>query len=196
MEPIVWFIKLFQEYSPFVVWWGLAAWILVDSKLQSNKFIKLFEDKLDEIRLAIWRRTYTPEETIQVVREKVWYASLSKLDFIRDVLINNHINERKEEVRDNIRTKLEELSQMYIEEFNTFNTPIVKLWDVVAENFEFDKFFEDIMKIVFREGKDSTAIELKIKDIESIMRKYQNRVTQKLTSIMSKKCINCFQNVK
>lgn len=185
--------KIFSEYGSYVVFGAISAWLIIDSRLQSNKLVEILSTKLDEVRLAVWRKTHNPEETINVVKEKVWYASIAKLDYIREVLINNHIAERKEEIKDNIRTKLEELSQEYIQEFNTFNTPIVRLGDVVGENFEFNPFFEEVMKVVYRDTKNSNAIELKLKDIESIMRKYQNRMGMKLMNIMNKKCTNCFQ---
>lgn len=184
--------KIFAEYWSYVVFWGIAAWLIIDSRLQSNKLVSTLSDKLDEVRLAVGRKTYTNDETITVVREKIWFASVSKLDYIRDVLINNHISERKEEIRDNVRTKLEEISQAYIQEFNSFNTPISQLWDVVSENFEFNKFFEEVIKIILRMDRREWAIELKIKDIESVMRKYQNKMIQKLIDILHKKC----QNVK
>lgn len=188
--------KIFGEYGSYVVFGAISAWMIIDTRLQSNKLIQTLSDKLDWVRLAVGRKTYTPEETLIAVREKIWFASIEKLDYIRQILVNNHISERKEEVTTNIRSKLEELSQKYIEEFNLLNTPIERLWDAVADNFEFEPFFKEIMDIVFRSDNNHYVINMKIKDIESVMRKYQTKMSKKLSAIMSKKCNNCFANAK
>jgi len=104
-------IKIFSEYWAYAVFGAISARLIIDTRIQSNRLIEALSVKLDDVRLAVGRKTYTPQETIDVVREKVWFASIEKIDYIRQILINNHIQERRDEIRYNIRTKLEELIQ-------------------------------------------------------------------------------------
>lgn len=178
------FLKIVQEFGTYP--------IILYMVYQQNSIIP---KKLDEIRLAVWRRTLTPQETLDTVAEKVWYASLDKIDFIRNILIANHIYDRRPQITENITTELIRRSNIYIAEFNELNTPIAWLWDVVGELFEFDPFLKEVLEVVFRPHQPMISIEdsneLKIKDITQIMIKYQDRMKVKLAKLIKNKCNNC-----
>jgi len=48
--------------------------------------------------------------------------SEDKLKYLKDLLIKNSIQERKETLKENIRTELMKQSAIYIQELNNYNT--------------------------------------------------------------------------
>ena len=119
---------------------------------------------------------------------------MDKIEFIRNILIANHIEERQPQITENIRTELIRRANIYEAELNELNTPIINLGDCVGELFEFDAFFEEITTVVFRPAQPLISLEdsneLKIKDITQIMIKYQDRMKVKLAKILKNKSYN------
>lgn len=120
---------------------------------------------------------------INMVRSIVWYHSRGALRHIESILIENHIEERKDEITRKVKNALEERANAYIDYFNSLNTKIPKLWSYYSEVFETAPFFEEIMKVVFRKYKLKNSIPeiaIKIKDISEIMYEYQEKANIKV----------------
>jgi len=67
---------------------------------------------------------------VNLVRAIVWYHSKGKLRTIEQILIENNIATRQEEITRKVRNCLEERTQIYLDYFNTLYTNIAKVGNV------------------------------------------------------------------
>ena len=135
-------------------------------------------------RLAVWDTVLTKEQTINLVKEKMWFVTYQKIEFLKTVLVNNHIKWREPEVKDKIKAELVRMSTQYISEMRDFITPVWDVWEWVVRNFEMEPFLEHIYKIVFRgnniELTDDINVQLKMNDITVVMKTAQNNLCDEL----------------
>jgi len=120
---------------------------------------------------------------MNLVRSVVWYHSRGKIRTIEQILIENNIESRKEEITKKIRNCLEERTQIYIDYFNTLNTNIERIGDEYARLFEMESFFDELISIALRPYKSSNhdmEIMIKLKDISEVMTFWQEKANKKL----------------
>lgn len=142
-----------------------------------------------------------PAEVVhRLVVAEVWSHSRSKLQLIKSILVINSIEERKVEVEMKIRNILERQSSIYLDYFNDLNAPIDSLGDWYSNNFEMERFFQELLTVIFRKDrlpitaeKDTKEqfrelfINQKIEDIANIMLKYQSDTGRKLNEELKRK---------
>ena len=136
-----------------------------------------------------------PDMLERLVEGEVGKHNKSKLQMIRTILIANHINGREEEIRLKVRNMIERQTMVYIDWFNSLNSPLQNLGDWYVENFDFEPFLEEIMVVVLRPCEDKIPKDMgsdaqeylrqlligeKIDDIANIMLKYQTKTHLKL----------------
>jgi len=115
-----------------------------------KKMLEMIMQKMDEIRMAVGKTNLTTDQALDIVAAKMWYASIKKLDFIKQELTNNDIVRRKVALKKNIRTTFEAYTREYIDDFNQFNVSnVVKLGEYIWEHFPMDIFMEEVYNDVF-----------------------------------------------
>ena len=169
---VLWFVFMF--FVP--VFW----YLLKGQTKQNNAIIKEMKNWFSNIALSQVKTKLTDTMIVDVAKQKVWYASETKLAFIRETLTTNDIINRKERVKAHIVSTLEHESSKYIIYLNQFviciNWTMVKVWDYIEQNFPMDSFFEELFSVIFRDNEK----EIKINDCRFIMKTYQNTLFEKM----------------
>ena len=152
--------------------------------------------KQNEMQYNKFTSMMRPDVVEHLVSAEVWSHSRSKLQMIRSILIANHLKGREDEIKLKVQNLLERQSLIYIDWFNTLNTPIPKLGDWYRDNFDFDEFFSEVMTIIFRDSKKNIPTNWKgekkeylrllliseqIEDISNVMIKFQGKANSRLT---------------
>lgn len=120
---------------------------------------------------------------MNLVRSVVWYHSRGKIRTIEQILIENNIETRKDEIARKVRNSLEERTLVYLDYFNTLNTNIKRLGTFYGDSFEMEDFLKEVMKVVFRpytQDKHEIEIAIKLNDISEIMFFYQQQANDKV----------------
>jgi len=147
-------------------------------------------DESIRTRMSLGNTILNEKQAVSMLLEKMWFVSLQKLDFIRTQLkICKHemTEEEREPIKRRIQSELERKSQLYMNDFQEFITPIGTLDDWLNENFgqkDFDRLLAKIHKIMFRKRRpeltEKQCIEVKIDEISSEMKHLQNTLATKL----------------
>jgi len=173
----------------------------LETHTKSDEFVqlKIFEKIQDhhissqrsflDLQQKLWNTVLNKEQTVSLLQEKMWFVSYWKLEFIKQVMLFNHIHGRREEIKTKIKNELERKSEEYIREFWRWITPIWDLAKWLEKNFwakEFEEFIEEIIKIVYRETEvykqmDRTVVvEIKKNDIATLMKDLQSKLAKRL----------------
>lgn len=122
----------------------------------------------------------SPELTISYVRSIVWYHSRGKLQELKSIIKNDNLDDVMR-VKTRITNMLQHRTAVYIRDMNSLHAPINNLGSWYQDNFDFDKFLDEVFDVVFNSEYN---VDEKINFITDVMEKYQNMTTQKLISIM------------
>lgn len=184
MEWLVETIWLVAEYWMWNVSFAVLIWYFW---YFTKTVLSKIEEWFTKISLSIWK-TVLPSSQIQnITRDKMFKQSEDKLKYLKDLLIKNSIQERKETLKENIRTELMKQSAIYIQELNNYNTSAWLVGDYIYNNFPMDKFLKDLYTIFFEDIKNKNkelVIENKINDIRSLMSRYQQKTVKDLYNII------------
>lgn len=202
--PIVWyFIKKNNEINERMLD-KFNEWI--NNIVQSiDKIEKWYEKSLESIHLAIrthadeenrilanlslanWKSSLSSKQTVDILLMYMWSVSQTKLDFIRNILEENHIYERSDFVKEKIRNELIAQSNVYMEKFSEFNTPVWDLSTWIDKNFndsDFEKFIKKIYDIVFKKydhvNDPEKVVTMKVAEVRDLMKGLQNMLWRKL----------------
>jgi hypothetical protein len=145
------------------------------------------EKHFEIIRENIWRVTLDKEQTIDLLKTQMWYVTSKKLEFIKGIILNNHITWNEDKIREKIYTWLARFSDEYLSKFTTYKTPI---WDLskwlinVYPETEFNKLVNECVTIIYKkyEWNESDNTLNKINEIAMIMRTLQVWLANKLRS--------------
>jgi hypothetical protein len=181
---------------PIIRWSNKRYDKLIDIKNDdSNQLINIFnelkhhnessKEQFDFIRNNLNNTTLNDEQAVRLLKAEMWLTSRKKLNFIKDILLNNHIPWREDFIHEKVTLWLSTYSQEYITNFKWFNTNIWDLWRWLDNNFwkdEFKQFVKEITDVMFRQDKwDKTAIiQNKIAEISLLMETLQNKLWLKL----------------
>lgn len=177
-----------QEYGYWAAFWAVIVWMLwyllrnhteqqkklVDEMAKLRKELQIMTDRLS---IAVGKTTLTPSQITTVMRNAIWRQSQPKLDYLKRLLVENSIQERKDRLKENIKTELIRYSNAYVEDLNQYNTKLWLAGDYVKKEFPMDDFVNKLYSIFFEEHPwpdKELIIFRKLTDIESLMRKYQN----------------------
>lgn len=128
----------------------------------------------------------TEEQTLDIFASYMWYVSSKKLDFIKSIILNNHIEWRRDFIVLKVKNWLAGFSMEYEAKFNTFNTRIWNLSKWLDNNFtsdDFDLLIKEIVDIIYRDECDMDKLicaNNKINEISQVMRDLQNNLRNKL----------------
>jgi len=158
--------------------------------------IRYFNMKYQEHEIKYDRiQRQLPVEVVErLVEAEVWNQSKSKLQMLRSILVINNIKSREEEIKLKIKNLLIRQSRIYIDYFNSLNTPIRNLGDWYNEVFDFEEFLDEVYLVMFRELKKPAIktsdewrelsrqafINEQMEDIANIMIKFQSKANEKL----------------
>ena len=201
--PLIYFVvkKVLENINTNIkdLWEHLNKSLKEHTKWDEYIQLKIFE-KIQEYHIwsqrsfldlqqKLWNTVLNKEQTVSLLQEKMWFVSYWKLEFIKQVMLFNHITWRRDEIKSKIKNELERKSEEYIREFWRWITPIWDLAKWLEKNFwakEFDDFIEEIIKIVYRETEiykqmDRTVVvEIKKNDIATLMKDLQSKLAKKL----------------
>lgn len=171
------------EWWPAWILWIVLIIIMKDWRKRDELIRKQLIEWLTDIRLSIWKHTPPSKQAIIDIASKfVRSACSAKLAFIEDRLEKNNIKERRSRIESQIKAELEKISQdQYITPLNCYNTKVWPLWDWVSDKFPMNDFLDEVYEVVFREDWD---IKAKLKDIETLMRWYQNELWALLKDLL------------
>lgn len=129
--------------------------------------------------------TLTNEQAVRLLKREMWLTSRKKLNFIKDILLNNHINWREHFISEKVKIWLAWYSQEYLTNFKWYTTWIWDLWKWLDDNFsekEFIDFVKEIVDVMFRPDKweKTSVIQNKMSEISLIMETLQNALWLKL----------------
>jgi hypothetical protein len=100
-----------------------------------------------------------------------------KLKYIEEVLINNNLESRKNEIIRNMKEKFIEITNDEVEFLDNFHCQNGTLGKILLSSVDFDVFVNDeIVPIVFSDNN----IQIKLQDLEYLMKGYVNRIKNKI----------------
>lgn len=181
--------KIAESFDKFQS--SFSEHMLEDARQLTAIFDKLEEHKREanrqfsDIKENSYKRILSTEQTIDIFKSQMWYVSSKKLDFIRNIILNNHIKDNEVNIRNKLVSWLLALSDEYLIKFNWYKTPIWSLTKWLQANFreeEFNKLIDDIIVIIYKDygwnENDNTLS--KINDISMLMKTLQVWLANKL----------------
>lgn len=176
-----------QEIQEYWAWAAAISaiisivWFLISFMVKTvTKWLNDIKLEIMKMSLSMGRTTLTPSQMATTARNAIWRQSEPKLKYLEDLLIKNSIHEREERLREQIKTELCRQSTTYIQALNEYNSLVWPVWDYVEQYFPMDMFLEEVYNVFFEkieysnETEKQLIIERKIKDIRSVMLKFQN----------------------
>lgn len=155
--------------------------------LALNQHDTNFNKSMNRLMMNIWNTVLNKEQTVNLLLTNMWFVSYSKLNFIKNTLVINHIFEREEEVKSLIKEELIRQSDVYLKTFSEYITPIWDLAEWLNKSFweeDFKEFLDRIYWVIFQKKyskySKEAEIELKMNDIRNIMKSLQNSLRSKL----------------
>lgn len=184
--PIVWFLlkstKRYIDKTTKVFEEGFNK-LVYEQKQFREEHVQLHSLLVKEIAYSVGRTSLTKTQALDIVREKGWYTCEKKVMYIKEILIKNDLQNRKEMIMKSISAEFTRLVNTTIDELSTFTSELGNLGDILMKYSQEEKLLQEIFDIIFRksEGKDKVyEIELKINDIRTIMKNYQNELISNL----------------
>jgi len=179
LVPMVWWlmrgIKTYFDKS--LVTFNNGFQSIVDSHNQFRKENReIHDEQIRKISFAVAKTKLDDSQTIDIIKEKMWYYSDIKLEYIKNLLKTRNLKTQKATIKRDIKSQLATISQEYIDSLNKYLSPHGELGDIVLNKFPMEKFLDDVYEVVFREPNTALDIEYKINDIKSLMKAYQNIV--------------------
>lgn len=146
----------------------------------------------NHLAMSIGSTVLTEEQATNMLLEKMWFVSRWKLDYIRTLLEKNHIYEKEESLKLQIKAELEKKSKKYYKDFWEFSTPAGNLSRWLDEHFtkeDFEDFLQKIYKAFFKQYDETKfskqeIIDIKINEIAAIMQHLQNTLASILQAEM------------
>lgn len=181
LVPLVWWLlkNIKQYFDNTNVTFKEGFTSIIESHQDFKKENREIHDvQISKISLAVAQTRLSDVQSIEIIREKMWFYSEKKIEFIRDILKRQDITKNKERIKRDIKVELMEVSAKYIESLNNFISPQGNLGDILSSKFPMDEFLDRVYDIVFKEGNTDAEIIDKIEDIRSTMKHYQNMVIQ------------------
>lgn len=114
----------------------------------------------------------SPEEALiifrSIMRDHVW----QKLEYLGNVLDNNHIFEREHQIRKNIEREFKRITKMESEKLSKFKTKCGDMGKILQEEIDWKEFLNPVFAIFF----DGDPVPKKIGDIHGIMNEWVDRI--------------------
>lgn len=128
-----------------------------------------------------YRQTLSPELTYNYVRNAIWFHSEGKVRELRAILSQHNVNDAGEvvKIKSLIRSMLLRRTEVYTQELNQLNTPIVNVGDAYIDVFNFDDFLAEVLMISLNKAK---SIDTKMIEVYEVMFVYQTEANNKLKS--------------
>jgi hypothetical protein len=104
--------------------------MLDDARQLTNIFNKLEDHRqeahsaFDRIAQNSLKTILDTEQSIDLLKTHMWYVSQKKIDFIKGIILNNHIIGNNKKIREKLFNGLLALSDEYMSKFSTYKTPI------------------------------------------------------------------------
>lgn len=144
-----------------------------------------------ELQTKMWNTVLNAEQTIDLLLSKMWFVSYWKLEFLRQVMIFNHIEWRREEITRKVKEELWRRSEDYLKDFRSYLTPVGDLSIWLAKNFadeDFNRSIDSIIDIIYSKKlkqanpdmSNEVIITIKVNDISTLMKTLQADLWKKL----------------
>ena len=181
--PLLWyFINSNKKQQDRLIW--------LYEKFQKSLQDHMLEDSRDFEKILSFlennKKTNLDDmQSLTLLKMTLWFISDKKLEFIKSILINNHINNNQEKIRKKIYNWLDVFNnELYL----ILNSYINKKWslgDFLKNNFTIDEFnilIDEIVDVIYREeniNDDKSIINNKISDIGLLMKTVHNKLSNK-----------------
>jgi len=143
-------------------------------------FIWKMTQKLEEITFTlktisknVWKELLSPQNTVMIFKLMLFEHCNRKIEYAKNVLIENHIDEtyRQIQIKRELKNEFVRITTEEANKLSSFNTPAGDLGQILMNNIDFDKFMNDIYVVFFDKNID---IEKKCKDMMAVMNGYIN----------------------
>jgi len=117
------------------------------------------------------------EQTIDMFRDKCRAHTEDKVEVLREILTNNNLLTRKEEIKENIHDTFRAITNKRVSELAKYKSVVGDLASIVEDNIDWNELFEDTYDIVFN---NKSSNKQKIFDFRKRMDKYTNKIERKI----------------
>ncbi|HPO06019.1 MAG TPA: hypothetical protein PLQ36_02840 [Candidatus Gracilibacteria bacterium] len=135
-------------------------------------------DSISKSIAVIAENTASPkldqEQTILLFNTVLAEHIEKKLTFICEILRNNDIKQRHDQIKKNIATKIKEISLEESNKLAQFQTVAGNLGNILLKNVDYEIFTNEVCEIVFCESPAET----KLKDLRVLMTGYVSDLVQ------------------
>lgn len=157
---------------------GCAFWVMLrQNNKQQNKMNNFFIDKMEEISksvkimsLNIGKTQLSACQAVDLFKAIMLEHIERKLDYAREVLEKNHIEERRPQIEKNLMNKFKSITMEEAEKLSSYNSVAGDMGKILL-SIDFDQFMSDVYDIFFEKNN---PIPTKITDLRLLMRGYVN----------------------
>jgi hypothetical protein len=172
--------NLVTSAGPFLAWLILLTACLFIALRFMYKNFKFSNSMIDMIKKDIRSIKYNYLNTdlsVDLYRKFATIHTFRKCDFLKQILEKNDISSRKEEIKRNIKSEFESITNEEAEDISRFKSVVGDLGHIVTSNIDWEEYFDDTFKIVF---DINSTIEQKIFDFKKVMSLYIIKIEKKI----------------
>jgi hypothetical protein len=123
---------------------------------------------LKDISKHIGKSLLSQEETLSVFKDVEKISIHEIIEYCAEVLENNNLIDRREQISKNLKTKLQEIFQKQASKLSMFNTPAGDLGIIYSHNFNAVETLKHLIPIFF----SNVAKRTKLNDIKQLLSHY------------------------
>lgn len=158
---------LIEKSGVLMTWFLLFTLFLIFLIRFLYKNFKFYEEILKSIKSQnVYLNT---DLSIDLYRKFAEIHTYRKVEFLLNILENNDLEKRKEEIKSNIKNEFIRITNEEAEDMSRFKSVVGDMGHVVLTNIDWEEYFDDTFRIIF--NKKSTAKQ-KIFDFKKVMAKY------------------------
>jgi hypothetical protein len=175
------------ELPSTAMMFAVVVMMMKNNEKNTMKITKSVQALCRDIKMAVGNTTLNEEQAVAMIHGTMWKASDRKIKFLEILLHKNDImnKERTELIKRNIKSTFISETEPVLAILDSFETEVGKISDIIMREdiFKFKTFLSEIYKIFFRkcdcEDKErDTCIEIKIQDVEALMRSTHNKMVK------------------
>ena len=146
---------------------SILAPVLIWFMYQQKKFT---ETIILEMKRAVGKTILTPNQALDIWKDKISATTLLKLDFIRSRLEKNNLEKHQDKFKEHIQAECTRILSKSVDELNQFSIDgRIYLWDWVKNTFPMEEFLAEVYESVFMQD---VSIWVKIQYIQTTIKSY------------------------
>lgn len=161
-------MNIFELYNPTAIS-GIITFISIIivfiTVMKLNKRMKSLNKTLMILADKISTSFLDADNSIELFRIVMQNHVNNKIDYINDVLTKNDIENRKQQIQENIKSKFDHITQMETDILSKYNSICGDMGQYLLESVDWDEFYKKVNSIVFSDFEK----EQKIEDLKNYM---------------------------